>query len=62
MFQDCLTIEKDYETTCGLQRQSRQMVAGKGFTLGLKKKMNKIKDDELDTNVQSEGYKTGGVQ
>lgn len=38
------------------------MVAGKGFTLGLKKKMNKIKDDELDTNVQSEGYKTGGVQ
>lgn len=61
MFQDCLTIEKDDETTCGSQRQSRQMVAGDGFTLGLKK-MNKIKNDELDTNVQSEGYKIGAVQ
>lgn len=38
------------------------MVAGDGFILGLKKKMNKIKDDELDTNVQSEGYKIGAVQ
>lgn len=37
------------------------MVAGDGFTLGLKK-MNKIKNDELDTNVQSEGYKIGTVQ
>lgn len=36
------------------------MAAGDGFTLGLKK-MNKIKN-ELDTNVQSEGYKIGTVQ
>lgn len=61
MFQDCFTKEKDYETTCGWQRQFRQMGGGKGFILGLKK-MNKIKDDELDINIQSKRYKTGGIQ